>query len=80
MTGEALMAFDVHEAKKWAETAQWMGLNIESSHTEKDEGFVTFIASYQRKGHMSYLKERSRFVKGNGRWLYISGEYFSGVF
>jgi SEC-C motif domain protein len=75
MTGEALARFTLDDAKKWAHSAQWMGLKIGASHTSQEEGFVTFIASYQRDGTITHLKERSRFIKENGRWLYISGEY-----
>jgi len=52
---------------------KWMGLRIESSgETGPDEAQVTFEARYKvGGGSVVRLRERSRFVRQNGRWYYV---------
>lgn len=56
-------------------TTQWLGLTLFESceSSEKDEGFVSFVARYQDKGTPGAIIERSRFLRENGRWYYIDG-------
>lgn len=37
--------------------------------------FVTFIAHLSQRGKVVSFKEKSRFEKVEGKWLYLSGEY-----
>ena len=60
-----------------ATIANWCGLKImrTSKGGENDhEGTVEFIATALDSGQISQLHEKSRFVKENGHWLYVSGE------
>lgn len=55
---------------------KWLGLEILSTEAggENDtEGYVDFIARYQQNGQQHAMREKSRFVKENGRWYYIDG-------
>lgn len=39
-----------------------------------EEGVVEFRASYRASGGSGLVHERSRFVREDGRWLYLDGE------
>jgi len=39
------------------------------------EGVVEFRASYRRPDGAGLLHERSRFVRADGRWVYLDGEH-----
>lgn len=54
---------------------KWLGLSIKAAHTEGDHATVEFIARYRvGGGSAARLHERSRFVREQGRWLYVEGE------
>lgn len=42
---------------------------------DDDEGIVEFRASYRSPDHAGVLHERSRFVRVDGRWVYVDGEH-----
>lgn len=47
-------------------------------HTEsRNEGYVTFIAYLESKGHNASFKERSHFIFENNKWYYLDGVYKS---
>lgn len=48
----------------------WTGLSIVGA----GEGWVEFVASYERGGVPGELRERSRFEQRAGRWVYVDGE------
>lgn len=51
---------------------QWLGLKIERYHpTSATEAEVVFVARYRHKGRAYRLHEHSRFVREQGRWLYL---------
>lgn len=53
---------------------RWLGLKV---HTFRDiddtHAEVRFTARYREAGRAYRLTETSRFVKENGRWLYVDG-------
>ncbi|MFU8837588.1 MAG: YchJ family protein [Thiohalomonadaceae bacterium] len=56
---------------------RWLGLKIH--HTEAggpadNEGRVTFVARHKLHGRAGRLQENSRFVRHQGRWVYLDGE------
>ncbi|MCZ4538298.1 YchJ family protein [Gordonia hongkongensis] len=58
------------------ESMRWYRLDIESSSGGslfEVEGEVTFTAHYRRGAERGSLHERSRFLRANGRWLYVDG-------
>ena len=64
------------EKQKWKEEilsfcrhTEFLGLNITESYEEEVEAFVTFEASLSS----GLLREKSRFLKEDGKWLYESG-------
>jgi len=58
-----------------ASPRRWLGLKV-LRHEPVTDGTATveFIARYKAGGLAHELHETSRFVRENGRWLYIDGE------
>ena len=58
-----------------ASPRRWLGLKV-LRHEPVTDGtaLVEFIARYKAGGLAHELRETSRFVRENGRWLYIDGE------
>jgi SEC-C motif-containing protein len=54
---------------------QWLGLTLKS-HTlqDNDHATVEFVARYKLNGRAFRLHELSRFVRVDGRWLYVDGD------
>ena len=65
--------FDLHD-----DLSQWLGLKI-CAHTQQDEtqASVEFIARYRLDGRGQRLHEHSQFVREEGRWFYVSGEFLN---
>lgn len=49
-------------------------VSIERGREQDSEGRVEFIASFESPEGAGQLHENSRFVKENGRWLYVDGD------
>ena len=56
---------------EFSKTTQFMGLNILEFIDGEKEAYVTFEARFDH----GFMKEKSRFYKMNGKWLYHSGEF-----
>jgi SEC-C motif-containing protein len=57
---------------------KWLGLEIKCTQagTANDaEGVVEFVARYKQNGKATRLHEVSRFVREDGRWLYLDGSF-----
>lgn len=54
---------------------KWLGLEIKSHAEAGDEASVEFVARYRIQGRAHRLHETSRFVRENGRWLYLDGRF-----
>lgn len=54
---------------------QWLGLTVfeEAAGKDSSEGYVSFVARFQDRGHESAIIKRSRFLKESGRWYYVDG-------
>jgi SEC-C motif-containing protein len=58
------------------ETAVWQRLEIvdtKKGGPQDDKGLVEFKAFYLQEGEACVLHEVSRFIKKDGRWLYLDG-------
>ena len=55
---------------------KWLGLSVTSARdTGADQAEVSFVARYRVGGKPAVrLHECSRFVREEGRWLYVDGE------
>lgn len=64
------------ETERWARSVGWLGLSIVDTvkGTEADDdGVVEFIARYVDGDGITSLRERSTFVRRDGRWSYDEG-------
>lgn len=71
--------YDKEEALKWAESSEWMGLEIvktQKGEPNDNTGVVEFIAHYKDKASGTELKhhETSTFVKSDGDWKFKAGQ------
>jgi SEC-C motif domain protein len=57
---------------------KWLGLEVRHAQEAGDAGVVEFIARYKINGKAERIHETSRFVRVDGRWLYIDGEQHEG--
>ncbi|MEJ2455030.1 MAG: YchJ family metal-binding protein [Candidatus Thiodiazotropha sp.] len=67
---------DIAATRRWAEKAQWMGLQVVEAKTAgdgDDEAIVEFIATYKEDGIVKPHHEISRFSKQDGEWFYVDG-------
>ena len=54
---------------------KWLGLQVRRhEHQDADHAVVEFVARYKVGGRAHRMHEVSRFVREDGRWLYVSGE------
>ena len=68
---------DVAALRKWAKKTMWLGLEIvatERGGERDDEGIVEFIARGATAGAPFAQRERSRFRRVGGRWMYVDGD------
>lgn len=50
---------------------KWLGLTVEATHTEGDQGTVTFVAKGRTHQGAFRMRETSLFERRNGRWFYV---------
>ena len=59
-----------------ADHAKWLGLEVKKHHAEAaDRATVEFVARYKIGGRAHRLHEISRFVREEGKWFYVGGEF-----
>lgn len=68
------------ESVEFIPNQKWLGLSIvDAPSTDEANAEVEFIARYRiGGGSAARLHERSRFVKEEGRWFYVDGEFREG--
>jgi len=55
---------------------RWLGLQVRRHETSgPDSALVEFVARSKLGGRAQRLHETSRFVREEGRWLYVDGEH-----
>lgn len=52
---------------------KWLGLDVRYAQAKGDAGVVEFVARLRENGRGVRLHEVSRFVRKDGRWLYVDG-------
>jgi SEC-C motif-containing protein len=59
-----------------ADNCKWLGLEVKKHFQESlDFATVEFVARYKIGGRAHRLHEISRFLRTEGRWFYVSGEF-----
>lgn len=71
-----------HPSKRPAQYAletgvKWLGLSVKQHlQTDPEHAVVEFVARYREGGASAQrLQERSRFLREDGHWYYLDGEY-----
>ena len=61
-----------------ADDSKWLGLEVRA-HQLQDASHATveFVARYRIAGRGHRLHELSRFVREDGRWYYVDGEFLA---
>lgn len=54
---------------------KWLSLEIRFSEQDDNWGKVEFVARYKINGRAGRLHEISRFVREEGRWFYLDGDF-----
>lgn len=55
---------------------KWLGLTVQRHQVQDDShATVEFVARYRVAGRGQRLHESSRFVREEGRWYYLDGEF-----
>ena len=65
--------FSAADAKKWAESSEWQGLEIRATTgggAADNEGTVDFVASFRTAGEDRKHVENARFIREDGAWVY----------
>jgi len=65
--------FDQADAKRWAESSEWLGLTIhqtEKGGPEDTEGMVHFTARFKTEGKEHDHNEAALFTREDSRWVY----------
>jgi len=57
---------------EFSQNTSFIGLEILDFQDGEKEAFVTFKALLAQKGHDVSFQEKSRFLRENGRWLYVN--------
>jgi SEC-C motif-containing protein len=67
---------DYQSTRDWSEKSVWLGLKIiavEKGQAGDVEGTVEFEAAYEHNGLKDVHREKGKFKKANGEWLYDEG-------
>jgi SEC-C motif-containing protein len=73
----ATRSIDRDALAAWSRETEWLGLEIvatEYGGPNDARGVVEFIARGKTNGKPFTQRERSRFRKLNGRWVYVDGK------
>jgi SEC-C motif-containing protein len=63
------------EPLRFGEGVRWLGLEVRRHvQADADHATVEFVARSKQGGRAARLHETSRFVRENGRWLYLDGD------
>lgn len=78
MAGPAAEGFDQEQARLWATSVEWLGLQVLKARYDRRDSnlaMVEFKAHY-RQDHINHtLHEKSEFIRQSGHWLYHSGKH-----
>lgn len=67
--------FDIEEARNWAVSSTWKGLEVIKNKESGDKATVEFRAKYADKDDNDYLHhEIASFIKRDDQWYYDDGQ------
>jgi len=80
-TADAGKDVDRKSTEAWSKHSKWQGLEIVSTEAggpNDETGVVEFVARYKVKNIAIEHRERAKFEKQNGKWLFAEGEQIVG--
>lgn len=67
--------FNHEEAERNARAVTWTGLEVmRAEEFPDDTAIVEFAARFETEGHTLTHRERARFRRVDGRWMYVDGD------
>lgn len=66
--------FDPEGARQWAESIQWIKLEVISRSHRDSVGYVEFLAYFNQNKKRHALHEQSEFHREQGIWYYVDGK------
>ncbi|MEI8242217.1 MAG: YchJ family protein [bacterium] len=69
--------FDAESSRKWAQSAEWKGFEIQRSEggsAQDDEAVIEFVARYQVEKADFQHHEIARFGRVDGEWRFMDGK------
>jgi SEC-C motif-containing protein len=76
-TPEAGKDVDRAQTEAWSKSSKWLGLEVlrtEGGGAGDDTGIVEFVARYKVKNVSLEHRERAKFEKREGKWLFADAE------
>jgi len=73
LSAEQRKDFTPDDAKRWAESSEWLGLGIlrtEKGGPDDTEGLVEFVARFKVEGKEQQHHEVALFTREDGHWVY----------
>jgi SEC-C motif domain protein len=73
LSAEQRADFSEPDARRWAESSEWLGLTITETTgggATDQEGTVAFVAKFRNQGEERSHAENARFIREDGRWVY----------
>lgn len=73
MCGPAAEHFDALQARQWADSCQWLRLEVlkvRYDRQDSNQAMVEFKAYYREQTIERCLHEKSLFIRKQGRWFY----------
>ncbi len=80
-TPEAGKDVDRAQTEAWSKNSKWLGLEVlstEGGGAEDTTGTVEFVAKYKVKNVTLEHRERAKFEKHGGKWLFADAEPIAG--
>ena len=74
LSSEQRKDFSAEEAKKWAESSEWLGLTVTGTvrgGPEDKDGLVEFSARFSTEGKEHEHVETAIFGREDGKWVYV---------
>jgi SEC-C motif-containing protein len=81
LSAEQRKDHSIEDAKRWAESSEWLGLKIlrtEKGGVNDAEGLVEFAARFRTEGKEHEHLETALFTREDGAWVYAGQEAARG--
>ncbi|MDF1795581.1 MAG: YchJ family protein [Coxiellaceae bacterium] len=74
MQGKAAAGYDPLSSQQWAQSIEWLGLQVFDHTAQGNEASVTFAARYRDANGTQFIHEKSSFRRIDEAWYYTDGK------